>query len=76
MQQENLGLPAQLVRQERRVKMARLVQLVAQDQRARPDLLARLEKLVRRETRVLRALRARLDRQAPLGQRDQRAPQE
>ena len=45
-----------LDRQARRVRLARLAQLVALDQGATPDLLEKLDLLVRREAQALRDL--------------------
>lgn len=73
MQQDQLDLPGQLARAERRVKTARLAQLVAQDQRARPELLEQLDRVVRQELLVLRdllALPGARDRRVPPGIQD------
>lgn len=73
VQQDQLDLPGQLARAERRVKTARLAQLVAQDQRARPELLEQLDRVVRQELLVLRdllALPGARDRRVPPGIQD------
>lgn len=57
-------LLGQLARRVHRVKLARLAQLVTQDQRARPGLLDQLDKLVERE---LLALQDHLDLLGRLG---------